>query len=44
MASGAGQLVTQLRSRGQVSLDQQADLRITSAVPDRPQVYSTFGQ
>jgi uncharacterized protein YlxW (UPF0749 family) len=44
MASGAGQLVTQLRSRGQVSLDQQADLRITSSVPDRPQVYSTFGQ
>jgi uncharacterized protein YlxW (UPF0749 family) len=44
MASGAGQLVTQLRSRGQVSLDQQADLHISSAVPDRPQVYSTFGQ
>jgi uncharacterized protein YlxW (UPF0749 family) len=44
MASGAGQLVTQLRSRGQVSLDQLPDLRITSVVPDRPQVYSTFGQ
>lgn len=44
MASGAGQLVTQLRSRGQVSLDQLPDVRITSVVTDRPQVYSTFGQ
>ena len=44
MASGAGQLVTQLRSRGQVSLDQLADVQVTSVVPDRPQVYSTFGQ
>jgi uncharacterized protein YlxW (UPF0749 family) len=43
LASGAGPLVTQLRSRGQVSLDQLADLRISSVVPDRPQVYSTFG-
>ncbi len=44
MASGAGQLVTQLRSRGQVVLDQVSDLHITGVVPDRPQVYSTFEQ
>jgi uncharacterized protein YlxW (UPF0749 family) len=44
LASGAGQLVTQLRSRGLVSLDQLPDLHITSVVPDRPQVYSTFAQ
>jgi uncharacterized protein YlxW (UPF0749 family) len=42
MAAGAGQLVTQLRSRGQVSLNQLADVHITGVVPDRPQVYSTF--
>ena len=44
MASAAGQLVTQLRSRGQVMLDQVPDLHITAVVPDRPQVYSTFEQ
>jgi uncharacterized protein YlxW (UPF0749 family) len=44
LASGAAQLVTQLRSRGQVSLTQQADIHITSVVPERPVVYSSFGE
>jgi uncharacterized protein YlxW (UPF0749 family) len=44
LAAGASQLVTQLKSRGQVSLDQQADIHIASVVPERPVVYSSFGQ
>jgi uncharacterized protein YlxW (UPF0749 family) len=44
LAAGASQLVTQLKSRGQVSLNQQADIHIASVVPERPVVYSSFGQ
>ena len=43
LASGASQLVTQLKSRGQVSLIQLADVHISTVVPERPQVYSSFG-
>ena len=42
--SGAGQLLTQLKSRGPVSLDQLADVHISATVPERPMVYSSFGQ
>ena len=44
LASGAEQLVTQLKPRGQVDLTQQADIHISSVVSERPQVYSSFGQ
>ncbi|HXA41821.1 MAG TPA: DUF881 domain-containing protein [Candidatus Solibacter sp.] len=44
LSAGAAQLLTQLKSRGSVSLDQQADIHITAVVVERPQVYSYFGQ
>ena len=44
LASGAAQLVTQLKPRGQVALNQQADIHITGVAPERPLVYSSFGQ
>jgi uncharacterized protein YlxW (UPF0749 family) len=43
LAAGAAELVTQLKSRGQVYLNQQADIHITGVVPERPVVYSSFG-
>lgn len=43
LLSGAGQLLAQLKSRGSVSLDQQADIRISAVVAERPLVYSSFG-
>jgi hypothetical protein len=39
----AGQLLTQLKARGNATLSQQGDIRITDVVPERPQVYSSFG-
>ncbi len=44
LSSGAAQLLTQLKSRGPVSLDQQADVHISAVVRNRPLVYSSFGQ
>jgi uncharacterized protein YlxW (UPF0749 family) len=41
--SGASQLLTQLKARGNASLVQQGDVRITALVTERPQVYSNFG-
>ncbi len=43
LLSGAGQLLTQLKARGNATLGQQGDIRITALVPERPQVYSSFG-
>ncbi len=44
LSSGAAQLLTQLKSRGSVSLEQQADIHVSALVTARPQVYSSFGQ
>jgi uncharacterized protein YlxW (UPF0749 family) len=44
LSSGATQLLTQLKSRGPVSLDQQADIHVSAIVTERPLVYSSFGQ
>jgi uncharacterized protein YlxW (UPF0749 family) len=41
--AGAGQLLTQLKARGNATLAQQGDVHITAVVPERPQVYSSFG-
>jgi hypothetical protein len=43
LISGAGQLLTQLKARGNATLVQQADIHIAAVVPERPQVYSNFG-
>jgi uncharacterized protein YlxW (UPF0749 family) len=43
LSAGAAQLLTQLKARGNATLVQQGDIRITAVVPDRPQVYSSFG-
>jgi uncharacterized protein YlxW (UPF0749 family) len=43
LISGAGQLLAQLKARGNATLAQQADIHIAAVVPERPQVYSNFG-
>jgi hypothetical protein len=43
LTSGAGQLLAQLKARGNATLAQQADIHIAAVVPERPQVYSNFG-
>jgi len=43
LSAGAGQLLTQLEARGNATLGQQGDIHIAAVVPERPQVYSSFG-
>jgi len=43
LLAGAGQLLTQLKARGDATLGQQGDIHIAAVVPERPQVYSSFG-
>jgi len=40
---GAGSIAASLKARGAVTVDQAADVRIASTVPDRPVIYSSFG-
>ena len=43
LAAGAQSISASLGARGTVSVDQQADVRVTSTVPERPQIYSAYG-
>jgi uncharacterized protein YlxW (UPF0749 family) len=43
LASGAESISASLKARGGVTVDQSADVRITSTVPERPVIYSSFG-
>jgi len=43
LAAGAESIAASLKARGRVSVEQSADLRIVSTVPERPVIYSAFG-
>ncbi|GAC1334642.1 MAG: DUF881 domain-containing protein [Candidatus Dormibacteria bacterium] len=43
LAAGAESIAASLKARGGVSIEQSADIRITSTVPERPVIYSSFG-
>ncbi|MFN2462703.1 MAG: DUF881 domain-containing protein [Candidatus Dormibacteria bacterium] len=43
LAAGADSIAASLKARGGVTVEQAADIRINSTVPERPVVYSTFG-
>jgi len=43
LAAGAESIAASLKARGRVSVEQSADLRIASTVPERPVIYSSFG-
>ncbi len=43
LAAGAESIAASLKARGGVTVDQQADIRVTATVAERPVIYSTFG-
>ena len=43
LAAGADTIAASLKARGAVAVDQSADIRIGSTVPERPVIYSSFG-
>ena len=43
LLSGAESIAASLKARGGVALEQSADVKISSTVPERPIIYSSFG-
>jgi uncharacterized protein YlxW (UPF0749 family) len=43
LAAGAESIAASLKTRGPVTVDQPGDVKIASTIPERPVIYSSFG-